>query len=85
MIYGIVIKWLNVMKTKIKFNKNPKDYDLTVIVTPIWAGTLPPASRTYLDNDFNSIALASVSRSAIAKKIGAPTALLKPYIRGEKK
>ncbi|MHB9155725.1 MAG: flavodoxin family protein [Endomicrobiales bacterium] len=30
--------------------KNPADYDLTVIGTPIWAGNMTSAVRTYLGN-----------------------------------
>ncbi|MBD3164146.1 hypothetical protein GF323_03030 [Candidatus Woesearchaeota archaeon] len=33
--------------TEIK--KNPKEYDLVVIGTPVWAGTMAPAIRTYLN------------------------------------
>ena len=34
--------------TDIEFKKNPKDYDLIVLCTPIWAGNLTPAMRSYL-------------------------------------
>jgi flavodoxin len=34
--------------TKIKFSKNPKEYDIIIIGTPIWAGKMAPAVRTYL-------------------------------------
>lgn len=35
--------------TKIAVIQNdPKDFDLVVVVTPLWAGGLPPATRTYL-------------------------------------
>ena len=36
------------LKTKITFAKDPVDYDRVVVVTPFWAGRLPPATRTYL-------------------------------------
>lgn len=45
-------------------NKNPKDYDLLILVTPIQIGGLPSASRTYLSQNKNGIknlAIASVS------------------------
>jgi flavodoxin len=29
--------------------KNPDDYDIVVIGTPVWAGTMAPAIRTYLN------------------------------------
>ena len=28
--------------------KNPEDYELTIIGTPIWGGKIPPATRTFL-------------------------------------
>lgn len=35
--------------TKIAVIQNdPKIFDLVVMVTPLWAGSLPPATRTYL-------------------------------------
>ena len=51
-------------KTQIRFNKNPQEYDLIVVVSPIWAGNLPPATRTYLnDNLIRQVAFFSVSGS----------------------
>jgi len=35
-------------KTEIEFSKNPKDYDMIVLVTPVWAGRMTPAVRTYI-------------------------------------
>ena len=37
--------------TKIKYEKKPEDYDLVIIGTPVWAGTMTPAIRTYLTNN----------------------------------
>lgn len=34
--------------TEISVKKNPKNYDLVVIGTPIWVGASTPAFRTYL-------------------------------------
>ena len=34
--------------TEIKTEKNPRDYDLIILGTPIWAGKMTPAMRTYL-------------------------------------
>jgi flavodoxin len=39
--------WLK-LRTKIAFSKDPGAYDQVIIVTPFWAGNLPPATRTYL-------------------------------------
>ena len=44
--------------------KDPGDYDLVIIGTPVWAGTLPPAPRTYIINNkakFRNVAFLSVS------------------------
>ena len=35
-------------KTDINYDKNPDSYDLIVIGTPVWAGRITPAVRTYL-------------------------------------
>jgi len=51
--------------------KNPADYDLIVIVTPIWMGTLPPATQTYLQENrdrFKKIAVLSISGSGKGNK-----------------
>lgn len=34
--------------TEIEYKKNPKEYDLVIIGTPVWAGNMTPAIRTYL-------------------------------------
>jgi flavodoxin len=34
--------------TDIEFAKDPGHYDRVVVVTPVWAGRLPPATRTFL-------------------------------------
>jgi flavodoxin len=42
---------------------DPASYDLTIIVSPVWAGHLPPATRRYLKQmggDFNDFAYISV-------------------------
>ncbi|MFW9909461.1 MAG: flavodoxin [Candidatus Thorarchaeota archaeon] len=36
--------------TEIRYEKNPEDYDVIVIGTPIWWNNLPPAPRTYLSS-----------------------------------
>jgi flavodoxin len=41
--------------TKISFIKNPADYDLVIIGTPIWAWNATPAVRTYLTDNKNKI------------------------------
>ena len=34
--------------TNIKFTKNPSNYDLIIIGTPVWNGRVTPAVRTYI-------------------------------------
>jgi flavodoxin len=47
------------------FEKNPKEYDFVIICSPIWAGSLSPAIRTYIiqnKENFKDFALISVSK-----------------------
>jgi flavodoxin len=36
--------------TEVRYERNPEDYDVIVIGTPIWWNNLPPAPRTYLSS-----------------------------------
>jgi flavodoxin len=36
--------------TKIRYEKDPADYDVVIIGAPIWWSNLPPAPRTYLNS-----------------------------------
>ena len=47
-MFGCVMSAMLRMKTRIQFGKDPAAYDQVVVVTPFWAGALPPATRTYL-------------------------------------
>ncbi|MEO8063514.1 MAG: flavodoxin [Pseudomonadota bacterium] len=52
--------------------KNPKDYALTIIGTPIWAGKITPAVRSYLRmhrGRFNDVAFFTTSGSTAAQKV----------------
>jgi multimeric flavodoxin WrbA len=54
-----------------RMDMDPGDYELTVVVTPLWSGTLPPATRTFLEGNggkFKEIALLSVSGSGEGNK-----------------
>ncbi|MCX7845604.1 MAG: hypothetical protein N2312_03225 [Dictyoglomaceae bacterium] len=45
--------------------KDPKDYDFVIICSPIWAGALSPAIRTYIHQNkekFENFAIISVSK-----------------------
>lgn len=53
-------------------DKNPNDYSLTLIGTPIWAGKITPAVRTYLRMNrgrFNDVAFFTTSGSTAAEKV----------------
>ena len=41
--------------TEIKTKKNPANYDLVILGTPIWAGNSTPAARTYVTKFKNKI------------------------------
>ncbi|MEN7982665.1 MAG: flavodoxin family protein [Nanoarchaeota archaeon] len=50
-VIGWVISGYDALKkelTKINHKENPKNYNLVIIGTPNWAGTMTPAIRTYL-------------------------------------
>ena len=41
--------------TEIDFSKNPADYDIVIIGSPVWNGRVTPAIRTYLLKNMNNI------------------------------
>lgn len=50
--------------TKIKTTKNPSDYDLVIIGSPVWAFNSTPATRTYITNfknEFKKVAIFTTS------------------------
>jgi flavodoxin len=47
-MFGCVMAAILRAKTQIQFSKDPAAYDQVVVVTPLWGGHLPPATRTYL-------------------------------------
>jgi flavodoxin len=52
--------------------RDPKDYALTLIGTPIWAGKITPAVRTYLRQNrgrFNDVAFFTTSGSTPAEQV----------------
>jgi flavodoxin len=62
-MFGCVISAIFKFKTLIKFAKDPQSYDQVIMVTPLWGGSLPPATRTYLTQNrarINDFALLSV-------------------------
>lgn len=62
-ILGFIFGGRDAMKeylTKITTTKNPANYDLIIIGTPIWAGSSTPAFRTYLTENKNNIKKAAL-------------------------
>jgi menaquinone-dependent protoporphyrinogen IX oxidase len=62
-MFGCVISAIFKQKTQIRFTKDPQAYDQVIVVTPLWGGSLPPATRTYLTQNrakLNQFALLSV-------------------------
>lgn len=54
--------------TEVKFEKNPKEYDLIIIGTPVWVGTMTPAIRKYiLENEFAKVAFFATFAGNISK------------------
>jgi len=50
--------------TEIENKKRPEEYDIAIIGTPVWVGTISPAIRTYLSqNKFNKTAFFCVYRT----------------------
>jgi flavodoxin len=47
-MFGCVLAAMFKSKTKIRYQKHPEAYDQVIVVTPLWGGVLPPATRTYL-------------------------------------
>ncbi|HEX8924090.1 MAG TPA: flavodoxin [Patescibacteria group bacterium] len=58
-------------KTEIKTNRNPGDYDLVIIGTPVWAWASTPAVRTYAEkfkDKLNKVAVFSTSGDTVPEK-----------------
>lgn len=55
--------------TEIEHKKNPKDYNLVIVGTPVWASSTTPAIRTYLKkHKFKKIAFFTTSGSGEINK-----------------
>jgi flavodoxin len=55
-----------------EIKRNPSDYDLVVIGSPVWAGAMTPAVRTYLNkykNDIKSLAFFASAGGSVPDKI----------------
>jgi hypothetical protein len=47
-MFGCVVAAMLRAKTQIQYTKDPAKYGQVVVVSPLWGGMLPPATRTYL-------------------------------------
>jgi flavodoxin len=47
--------------TGITYARNPKDYDMIIIGGPVWAWTVTPAVRTYLDQNSDALKVKKVA------------------------
>jgi flavodoxin len=50
--------------------KNPADYDCIILGTPVWAGTITPAIRTYINKNKSSFKKVAVFVTAGSTKMG---------------
>ena len=46
--FGAGFSAITKKETLVQFSADPADYDTVVVVSPVWAGSLPPATRAYL-------------------------------------
>jgi len=69
------------IKTPIENKKDPEKYDLIILGTPVWAGKMTPAIRTYFCKyEFKNIAFFSTSESEETKQFTEMTLLSKKPI-----
>ncbi len=73
---GFVIAGRDAMQKRLteisKIKKNPVDYDLVVIGTPVWFTTMSAATRTYVENNrekFKNVAFFSTQGNAKQQKV----------------
>jgi flavodoxin len=57
--------------TSITFTYDPKDYDIILIGGPVWAWTVSPAVRTYLDKNADVLKIKTVAFFATQSSDGA--------------
>lgn len=57
--------------TKISHTGNPKEYDLIIIGGPVWAWTVSPAIRTYIDKNSDALKVKKVAFFATQGSSGA--------------
>jgi flavodoxin len=57
--------------TKISYKLDPKEYDLVIIGGPVWAWTISPAIRTYMDKNSDSLKIKKLAFFATQGSNGA--------------
>ena len=60
--------------TKISHAEDPREYDLIIIGGPVWAWTICPAVRTYLDQNADALKIKKVAFFATQSSDGADKA-----------
>ena len=86
-----VIGWLKAGRasqgrktTEIRVEKDPEDYELVILGTPIWAGRMTPAMRTYLQNhDFSKRKVAFFTSQGGEEPLKAITEMRKMVEKSE--
>ena len=71
---GYILAGKDAMKkelTGITYIRDPKDYDLVLIGGPVWAFTVSPAIRTYLDRNADTLKIKNVAFFATQGSSGA--------------
>ncbi|MCK5811347.1 MAG: flavodoxin family protein [Clostridiales bacterium] len=64
-------------ETVISYKKNASSYDNVLVITPVWAGGMTPATRQYIKkemNGFKNLYILSVCRGSNSKNMAASTA-----------
>jgi flavodoxin len=86
-MFGCVIAAMFKQKTPIRFAKDPQAYDQVIVITPLWGGSLPPATRTYLTQNrakLNQFAFLSICGKGEENKNALAdietTAQTKPFV-----
>jgi menaquinone-dependent protoporphyrinogen IX oxidase len=71
---GYMVAGKDAMKgflTQISYGKDSKDYDMIIIGGPVWAWTVTPAVRTYLDKNADVLRIKKVAFFATQGSSGA--------------
>lgn len=82
-ILGFIFGGRDAMKqslTEISVSKNPADYDLVVIGTPVWVGASTPAFRTYLNQYKKDLKKTAVFATSGGDTVDKTVVVLENYL-----